>query len=167
MNVICQCQAEMVCEEADEVKTEVRLVFVCPDCRHEVTIAGPAAQAETMFDLAARPVWTNQARHRLDRIPPFAWPAVQEEAEGYAKTVGRRLISSGLMDEAKFSGTMPWTPEAEQRLQNVPEAVRAMARVEIERMARERGATTVTEAMMDEAKGKFLGFRGPARPPDI
>ncbi len=173
MKVLCQCQAEMVCEEADEAET-VRLLFVCPDCRHEVTIAGTAAQAEAALEAeqsqTARPVWTNQARHRLDRIPPFAWPAFQEEAEGYAKTVGCRLITAGLVDEAKSAGSggqMAWTPEAEQRLRNVPEAVRAMARAEIERMAKERGEATVTETLMDEAKGKFLGFRGQSRPPDM
>jgi hypothetical protein len=33
-----------------------------------------------------------------------------------------------------------------------------MARREIERMAKERGATTITAQVMDEAKEKFMKF---------
>jgi hypothetical protein len=35
-----------------------------------------------------------------------------------------------------------------------------MAKVEIERMAIDRGLCEVTENLMDEAKAKFLGMRG-------
>lgn len=162
MRLFCQCTAPMACVEADEVERasqpSLRLTFVCPDCRHEVAMSCTVEETEAVLD---RMVWTNQARHRLDRIPPFAWPAVQEETEAYAKAMGRRLMTAGLVDEAQHKGMLNWTAEAERRLQNVPEPVRAMARVEIERMARERGEQTVTAALMDEAKGKFLGFRGP------
>jgi hypothetical protein len=33
-----------------------------------------------------------------------------------------------------------------------------MARREVERLAQERGSTMVTEALMDEAKTKFMNF---------
>ena len=42
----------------------------------------------------------------------------------------------------------------------IPAPIRSMAKVEIERMALEQGLSEVTEALMDEAKAKFLGMRG-------
>jgi Proto-chlorophyllide reductase 57 kD subunit len=53
---------------------------------------------------------------------------------------------------------MTWSSEAEKRLQNIPDFIRPMARREIERLARERGATTITGEVMDEAKEKFMKF---------
>ncbi|OGX12416.1 MAG: protochlorophyllide oxidoreductase [Nitrospirae bacterium RIFCSPLOWO2_12_FULL_63_8] len=53
---------------------------------------------------------------------------------------------------------MPWSPAAEKRLENIPDFIRPMARKEVERIAQERGATQVTEALMDEAKTKFMNF---------
>jgi hypothetical protein len=53
---------------------------------------------------------------------------------------------------------MNWSREAEQRLENIPDFIRPMARKEIERIARERGLATITAQVMDEAKEKFLKF---------
>ena len=51
-----------------------------------------------------------------------------------------------------------WTKEAEDRLKNIPDFIQPMARKEIERLAKERGATTVSAELMDEAKEKFMKF---------
>jgi hypothetical protein len=51
-----------------------------------------------------------------------------------------------------------WTPEAEQRVeQRIPSFVRAMARMGIEKYARERGYREITPQVLDEAKNIFMG----------
>ncbi|MBI3808898.1 MAG: PCP reductase family protein [Nitrospirae bacterium] len=63
------------------------------------------------------------------------------------------------MDDSKNATEgIPWSPAAEKRLENIPDFIRPMARKEVERIAQERGATQVTEALMDEAKTKFMNF---------
>ncbi|TLY19869.1 MAG: protochlorophyllide oxidoreductase [Nitrospirae bacterium] len=63
------------------------------------------------------------------------------------------------MDDSKNATEgIPWAPAAEKRLENIPDFIRPMARREIERIAVERGASQVTEAIMDEAKTKFMNF---------
>ncbi|MBM4124221.1 MAG: protochlorophyllide oxidoreductase [Nitrospira sp.] len=63
------------------------------------------------------------------------------------------------MDDSKTdSNGVSWTPDAEKRLENIPDFIRPMARREIERIAKERGVTTVTAQVMDEAKDKFMKF---------
>jgi hypothetical protein len=64
------------------------------------------------------------------------------------------------MDDSKSesSNGMTWTPEAEKRLENIPDFIRPMARKEVERVAKERGMVTITAQVMDDAKEKFMKF---------
>jgi hypothetical protein len=55
------------------------------------------------------------------------------------------------------AGVLAWTPEAEARADRIPAFIRPMARQAIERFARERGYGTITDAVMDEARG-FMGM---------
>ena len=47
--------------------------------------------------------------------------------------------------------TTTWTPEAERRLDRVPEFARRMARMAILQFAQERGHTVITERIVDVA----------------
>ncbi|MEX5212874.1 MAG: PCP reductase family protein [Nitrospiraceae bacterium] len=103
--------------------------------------------------------WTPDATERLERLPSFVKPMVQASVEAYAKRHGFASITLQVMDDAKSEPNgLSWTAEAEQRLENIPDFIRPMARREIERLAKERGAATVTAQVMDEAKDKFLKF---------
>ena len=51
--------------------------------------------------------------------------------------------------------TVPWTTEAEARVERIPSFIRPMARRAIERFAAEHGYATIDEAVMDEARGAF------------
>ena len=110
--------------------------------------------------LVERTLWSNEARHELDRLPPYIEPLVREEVESYADRAGCRVITVAAFHEARNRGKVAWAPAAKDRLANIPAPIRSMAKVEIERMALEQGLSEVTEALMDEAKAKFLGMRG-------
>jgi proto-chlorophyllide reductase subunit len=103
--------------------------------------------------------WTADAQEKLERLPSFVRPMVQSSIEAYARKQGLTTITLQVMDDAKTAPDgMSWSPEAEKRLENIPDFIRPMARREIERLARERGATTITGQVMDEAKEKFMKF---------
>jgi len=103
--------------------------------------------------------WTPDAKERLERLPSFVKPMVQSSVEAYARKHGYAAITLQVMDDSKNdSNGVAWTKEAEQRLDNIPDFIRPMARREIERLAKERGATTITAEVMDEAKEKFMKF---------
>ena len=51
-----------------------------------------------------------------------------------------------------------WDAEAERRLSRVPAPVRAMAKVELERTAADRGQARITVALMEELKAKYFGM---------
>jgi hypothetical protein len=57
--------------------------------------------------------------------------------------------------EASGTNGIAWSPEAEARLDRIPAFIRPMARRAIERYAEGQGQATITEAVMDEARGAF------------
>ncbi len=104
--------------------------------------------------------WTADAKEKLDRLPAFVKPMVQGSVEAYARKHGFKTITLQVMDDSKNDSPngMTWSREAEQRLDNIPDFIRPMARKEIERLAKERGESTITAQVMDEAKDKFMKF---------
>lgn len=158
MTARCCCGALM---EAKALEEESPLCYHlrlgCTNCANWVTASG---RLEDVAPLVERRLWSDQARHELDRLPPYVGPLVQDEVESYAGKEGWLLITLALYQEARNRGKVSWAQSAQKRLSNIPAPVRSMAKVEIERMAIERGLSEVTEALMDEAKAKFLGMRG-------
>lgn len=104
--------------------------------------------------------WSADAKEKLDRLPVFVKPMVQSSVEAYARKQGYTTITLQVMDDSKNDSPngIAWTREAEQRLDNIPDFIRPMARKEIERLAKERGVATITAQVMDDAKDKFMKF---------
>ncbi|MGH7259238.1 MAG: PCP reductase family protein [Nitrospiraceae bacterium] len=129
--------------------------FECCGCHSLFGIEAPPEEAITLVD---RLMWTDEARHVLDRMPPYAATLVRHDVEEYARSKGQRVITFTVLAQARNGGTVAWDPEAERRLDNVPGPVRAMAKVELERTALERGEARVTVALMEEVKAKYFGM---------
>ena len=55
------------------------------------------------FDSAGNPefTWTPQAKKRIDAIPPFVQPMVQQNVEEFARQNGYDVIDESVMDEVK------------------------------------------------------------------
>lgn len=122
----------------------------------QMGLTSSGSQADS---LSRELTWTPEAKERLDKLPSFVKPMVQSSIETFARKNGFTTITLQVMDDAKNdSNGLPWSPEAEKRLENIPDFIRPMARREIERLAKERGATTITAQVMDEAKEKFMKF---------
>ena len=105
-------------------------------------------------------LWTPDAQEKLAKIPSFVQPMVKSSVETYARKNGFTTVTLQVMDDSKNSSTegIHWTSEAQQRLDNIPDFIRPMARREIERLVKERGGTEITADMMEEAKEKFMKF---------
>jgi hypothetical protein len=104
--------------------------------------------------------WSADAKEKLDRLPSFVKPMVQSSVEAFARKQGYKTITLQVMDDSKgeSSNGITWTPDAEKRLENIPDFIRPMARKEVERVAKERGMVTITAQVMDDVKDKFMKF---------
>jgi hypothetical protein len=58
-------------------------------------------------------------------------------------------------DATAAPSAIAWTPEAAARIERIPAFIRPMARKAVERLAESKGYATITEAVMDEARGAF------------
>jgi hypothetical protein len=102
-------------------------------------------------------MWTDDALHRLERMPPYLAPLFRNEVEEDLRVRGERVVTYDSLLRPRGE-RIEWDPEAERRLDNVPAPVRAMAKIELERTAAERGTGRITVELMEEVKAKYFGL---------
>jgi hypothetical protein len=129
--------------------------FECRGCGFRVGVVATEQEVRPLID---RRMWSDDARHRLERMPPYLQGLVREEVDGFARERDIRVVTLTAFHQARQGGVVVWDPGAEQRLERVPKAVRAMARVELERTALERGEGRVTIALMEDLKARYFGM---------
>ena len=157
----CGCGQELEWKEVQEVNEAICFCQCeCPLCKSRF---GIEAESREVGLLLNELFWTDEARHILDRLPPYVRPYVLEDVERYARAKAVHLITNSVITESKNQGTVAWNPEAERRLERVPGPVRAMARIELERTAIDRGLPEVTVELMEEVKARYFGM-GAAQP---
>jgi len=135
----------------------------CRGCGLKIGIDVPAGQSNPLANplanaLVDRLMWTDDALHRLDRLPPHLAPLFREEVEQDLRVRGERVATYDNLLRPRSGERIEWEPEAERRLNNVPAPVRAMAKIELERTAVERGSSLITVALMEEVKAKYFGL---------
>ena len=154
--MICSCGSAFICDRLKEWDDGQPFIgYTCSNCGYEFGIEADAQDVSSLFE---NPVWTDEAQHCLERLPPYIEPMVRQEVESYAEQKRIMLISSRLINEARKQGAVAWHPDAEQRLSLLPGSVRAMTRVELERTALDRGMPEVTVALMEEIKTRYFGM---------
>ena len=127
----------------------------CRGCGLRVGVDVPVGQTGGFVD---RVMWTDDAIQRLDRMPPYLVPLVRSEVEQAVRVTGERVITYDTLLRPRTGERIEWDPEAERRLERVPAPVRAMARIELERTAADRGETRITVAVMEEVKARYFGM---------
>jgi len=127
----------------------------CRGCGLKVGVDVPAGQVSNLVD---RIMWTDDAHHRLERMPPYLAPLVRDEVEQDLRARAERVVTYDTLLRPRTGQRIEWDVEAEQRLDKVPAPVRAMARIELERTAADRGQTRITVGLMEEIKAKYFGM---------
>ena len=156
-SIVCgSCHQRLECQRIEEGNGETCLgKFECSKCN---VWMGVDAIPVMLSSFINRVTWTDEAAHVLDRLPYYVVPFVREEVEEYAQGKGINPITFAVIAEAKNRGSVVWDQDAERRLERVPAAVRAIARVELERTAIDRGMPEVTVSLMEEVKARYFGM---------
>ena len=100
----------------------------------------PAGQTNGLVD---RMMWSDDALHRLERMPPYLAPLFREEIERDLRARGERVATYDGLLRPRSGARIEWDPDAERRLNNVPGPVRAMAKI---------------VALMEEVKARYFGM---------
>jgi len=145
MKFLCvPCDSPMKLQTvAPPERGSLSVVYSCPECGYEMAMLTNSYETQVVQSLGVR-------------IGP------QVEA-GAANTSGgscpftAMIPGNGDVKPSVAGAPVPvrWTAAAEARLANIPEFVRPMARVGIEKFARDRGSLEVDEKILDAAKDFF------------
>ena len=130
------------------------VVYSCPECGYEMAMLTNAYETQVVQSLGVR--------IGPDRLRAEGASASQDEAGAEAST---RCPFTAMIPGTDDTRPRPpgepvsvrWTPAAEARLANIPEFVRPMARVGIEKFARDNGSLEVDEKILDAAR-EFFGM---------
>lgn len=121
--------------------------------------------------------WSPNAEARMERIPEgFMRDLTRQRVEQFAKKHQTLEITESLVEE-KYSewaagskekqSTMEWDPKARARIEKIPDFVKGMVVLEVERCARELGLDQVTHAAVDKASNTWemgSGFHSESNP---
>jgi DNA-directed RNA polymerase subunit RPC12/RpoP len=150
----------------------LRVSFACPACGHRIAMltnpwetqlvrtlgvkVGPGGADAPSAPFAA--VRAGLAHQREAALVEERAAAGQPQGAGAGAAQGPGCPFAAMIGAtpAEVSG-LPWTAEAEGRLERIPGFIRPMAKQAIERFAQERGYGTVTGEVMDQARD-FMGM---------
>ncbi|WP_089937515.1 PCP reductase family protein [Candidatus Entotheonella palauensis] len=123
----------------------------------DVKIGGQSVPAEPMQMMRSS---LSQRREDMPQPVPVATEtSVADEAPKcpFADVVAEAFNEAPVAEQTSDTGPL-WTAEAEKRVsERIPGFVLPMARMGIEKYARERGYREITPQVLDEAKDIFMG----------
>jgi hypothetical protein len=122
-------EAMKLVETADTAGGEsLTVMFRCPCCERRMALLINSKETQLVRNLgltiggrttpprppelaretpaAARLMWTEDAEHRLARVPEFVRPMVRDSVERHARERGCREVTCEVMDEVKSSMRM-------------------------------------------------------------
>lgn len=116
----------------------ISAVFACPSCDHRIAMLTNAAETQLVQSLGVK-------------IGPG------EMAAGGPPAEASGCPFSGMLSEMEATPKdgIQWTATALERLDNIPEFVRPMAKQGIEHYAKTNGHLTIDDEVMEEARGRF------------
>ena len=133
------------------------VTFRCPECGFRVAMLTNPFETQMVKSLGvkvggrstpAEPFETLRATMAGTR--PDAFEGGGDSASGCPFAA-----SLGVTETPAEPATVTWEAAASARLERIPSFIRPMAKRSIERFAAERGYTSITETVMDEARTVF------------
>jgi len=118
------------------------VVYHCGGCEQETAMLTNAHETQLVSSLGV----TIGPEGETESKCPFT--KALREASGAGESTS---------SESGDAGDISWTPEAKARLDGIPEFVRPMAKMGIEKFAKEQGASTIDEGILDSAR-EFMGM---------
>jgi hypothetical protein len=110
------------------------IVYRCPKCAHEFAMLTNPYETQMVGSLGV---------------------AIGPESDGAAKCPFPGMMQEMGASPEGSSAAFPWTAEATERLANIPEFARPMAKTGIEKFAKDRGVAQIDARVLEQAKDFF------------
>ena len=161
MKFLClDCDAPMKLHSTEGPDAgSLTVVFRCPQCGFRVAMLTNPFETQMVKSLgvqvgggAVPAVPFEHLRTSMANAHPEAFEGV---TEGAPATEGPGCPFAAMVNADTAPARVPWTSEAEARVERIPAFIRPMARRAIEQFAADRRYSTITEAVIDEARSTF------------
>ena len=135
------------------------VTFRCPECGFRVAMMTNPFETQMVKSLGVKVGGSSGPAAPFQHITSSMANARADAFEGdvpaATEATGRGCpFGAMLNDTANEPGAaVTWSPEAAARVDRIPSFIRPMAKKAIERYAEAQGHPTITEAVMDEARG--------------
>ena len=137
------------------------VTFRCPECGFRVAMLTNPLETQMVRSLGvkvggrtvpAEPFETLRSTMAGARADVFEGVGATESSCPFAAALGAGETTEPAAAE---SSAVAWEPAAAARLERIPSFIRPMAKRSIARFATERGYTSISETVMDEARSVF------------
>ena len=137
------------------------VTFRCPECGFRVAMLTNPFETQMVKSLGVKVGGRTEPPQPFEHLRASMATSVGIGAPGGAQAAATDDAEAGpgcpfaaMINEPDAAPTgVRWSAEAEGRIERIPSFIRPMARKAIERFAEAKGYPTVTEAVMDEARG--------------
>jgi DNA-directed RNA polymerase subunit RPC12/RpoP len=135
------------------------VTFRCPECGFRVAMLTNPFETQMVRSLGvkvgAAPVAPAEPFEHVRGTMADVRIATEQDALAAETmmTTGNGCPFAAMLNAATPTPTLTWTSEAEARIERIPAFIRPMARKAIERFAEGKGYASITEGVMDEARG--------------
>ncbi len=127
-------QAMKLIDAKPPERGSLTIVYRCPKCAHEIAMLTNPYETQVVGSLGVQ-------------VGPEGDGAAKCPFPGVLQGMGAGLEDAGV--------EFPWTPEATERLANIPEFARPMAKTGIEKFAKDRGLAKIDAQVLEQAKDFF------------
>lgn len=149
MKFLCvPCDTQMMLKETfrDEANGALSVVFSCAVCGKETAMLTNPGETQLVQSLGVRIGPESSEEESAGKCPFAAMLSGGEES--------KEDNSTTTLSQSAPAGPL-WTAEAEDRLEQVPEFVRPMAKIGIEKYAVARGEREITVDILEQARESF------------
>ena len=162
MKFLClDCDEAMKLHEtAGPDEGSLSVTFRCPQCGFRVAMLTNPFETQMVRSLGvkvggrtvpAEPF--ENLRSTMAGARPDAFDSTGAVATGCPFAAALGGDDTAAVTPLASADAIAWEAAAERRLSNIPSFIRPMAKRSIERFAGDKGYATITEAVMDEARG--------------
>ena len=143
--VLCD-QAMKLVEMAPPDRGALSIVYECPECAHRIAMLTNPLETQAVTSLG---VQIGPGQGDISKCP------FSGMVQGMVDPAARAAETLAVAPATAAKPAVLWTSAALERLQKIPDFIRPMARVGIEKYAQERGLGEVDEGVLDHAKDYF------------
>ncbi len=158
MKFLClDCDAPMKLHSTEGPdEGSLAVTFRCPECGFRVAMLTNPFETQMVRSLGVKVGGRAQEPAPFEHLRSMMANPRADAFEGEAAAGPGCPFAAVVNDGAAApSETVPWTSEAEARIERIPSFIRPMARRAIERFAADHGYATIDETVMNEARGAF------------